>query len=106
MRITGQVLYMGPQLPTYGLQYGAIFRDGIHEHLYEAIEKCPALGALFIPVKEVGKVRRELNFDIAHQMRGTGLHCTFYRAVEEWRATHTKQKKPTAAAVTIENHHA
>jgi hypothetical protein len=102
-RITGQVIYMGPHLPGLGLSYGTIFRNGIHPHLYDAIAQCRALGELFVPVAQCAAVRRQLDFDIAHRMRGTtGPHVTFYREAETWRAKQTQQKKPT----TIETHHA
>ena len=107
--ITGQVVYMGPQMPHLGLGYGQIFRNKahpeescIHAHLYEAIKQCRALGELFVPVHLVAAVRRELNFDLAHKMRGkNGRYVTFYREAEQWRTTQT-QHKPT----TIETHHA
>ena len=103
-KITGQVQYLGPHLPHLGLNYSTIFRDGIHAHLYESIEKCSALGELFIPIKRVSAVRRELNFDIAHRLRGTGRYSTFYREVQKWRATQTKQTK--TKPITIEEQHA
>jgi hypothetical protein len=107
--ITGQVVYMGPQMPQLGLGYGQIFRNKkepnqscIHSHLYEAIAACPSLGELFVPVRFVSAVRRELNFDIAHKMRGqTGRYVTFYRDAEQWRTTQTQHKPKT-----IETHHA
>lgn len=107
--IVGQVVYMGPQMPQLGLGYGTIFRNKahpdqscIHPHLYDAITACPALGELFVPIRFVSAVRRELNFDIAHKMRGkTGRYVTFYRDAEQWRTTQTKHKPQT-----IETHHA
>lgn len=101
--IRGQVIYMGPQLPHLGLGYGAIFRDGIHAHLYEAIAQCPAVGELFVLVENCAAVRRELNFDIARNLRGTsGRYVRFYREAEKWRAKQPKEKQP----ITIETQHA
>jgi hypothetical protein len=100
--IVGQVIYMGPQVPLLGLGYGCIFRDGIHPHLYSAIAQCGALGELFVPVAQTGVVRRELDFDIARNMRGrTGRYVTFYREVQQWLTKQTQQHKPTR-----ETHHA
>jgi hypothetical protein len=105
-KITGQVVYMGPHIRHLGLGYSTIFRDGIHEHLYAAIAKCPALGELFIPVAEVALVRKELNFDYAHNMRGTaGRHVTLYREIQKWLAT--QQTKPSpSSGITLESQHA
>lgn len=105
-RIEGHVMYMGPRVQHLGLGYGALFRNGIHESLYESIKQCPALGGLFIPIAQVGNVRRELNFDYAHQMRGTtGKHVTFYLAIQVWLAqTHHETPKPSG--ITLEPHHA
>jgi hypothetical protein len=106
-KITGQVIYLGPQVPQFGLAYGMIFRDGIHPHLYEAMKECAAIREMFIPVALVASVRRELNFDVARNLRGTtGRYVTFYRAIESWRTNQHKQNKPTASAVTIEHTHA
>jgi hypothetical protein len=103
--IRGQVVYMGPRIQHLGLGYGAIFRDGIHPSLYAAIGACPAMGALFIPVAEVGAVRRELAFDYAHNMKGTtGAHVTFYHAVQHWLASLT-QKQPSPSGVTLKKTH-
>jgi hypothetical protein len=105
--ITGQVIYMGPHIRHIGLGYGTIFRDGIHQHLYQSIAACPALAELFIPVAQVAVVRKELNFDYAHNMKGTaGRHVTLYREVQKW-AAHTQQQKPTpSSGITIEPQHA
>jgi hypothetical protein len=106
-KISGQVVYMGPQVPHLGLSYGMIFRDGIYPHIYDAMKDCAAIGEMFIPVASVSDVRRELNFDIARNLRGTtGRYVTFYRAIESWRTNQHKQKKPTASAVTLKHTHA
>jgi hypothetical protein len=106
-RIKGHVIYMGPHIRHLGLGYAALFRDGIHPHLYDSIAACPALGALFVPVAECAKVRRELNFDYAHNMKGTtGSHVEFYRAVQQWLA-HTQKQTPTpSSGIQLESHHA
>ena len=106
MKITGHVMYMGPRVQHLGLGYGALFRNGIHESLYESIKACPSLGELFIPIAQVGNVRRDLNFDYAHNMRGTkGKHVTFYREVQKWIAQ-TTQQQPKPSGITLEHHHA
>jgi hypothetical protein len=104
-KITGQVMYMGPHVFFLGLGYSKTYRNGIDEGLYQWIQKCPALGQLFIPVEKVGAVRRELNFDYAHNMRGTtGKHVAFYREVQKWLAQAQQQPKPPG--VTLEKTHA
>jgi hypothetical protein len=91
---------LGPQIPWLGLSYSNIFRDGIHENLYPAIAQCPALGEMFIPIKDLAAVRKELNFDIARNMRGTtGKFVTFYREIQKWIATR-KQKEPSIGVKT------
>jgi hypothetical protein len=93
--ITGQVVYMGPHLPHLGLGYSAIFRDGIFEHLYDSIARCPAIGELFVPVAQVAHVRRQLAFDYAHNMRGTsGKFVTFYQAIQQWLSNQRSEPKP------------
>ena len=101
--ITGQVIYMGPHIRHLGLGYGAIFRNGIHKHLYESIAECPALGDLFVPVAQCAAVRKELNFDYAHNMRGErGRFVTFYREVQKWLAFGREPQQPTPSGVTTE----
>jgi hypothetical protein len=103
--IVGQVIYAGPMLPHLGLQYGAIFKNGIHPHLYNAISQCPAIGELFVPIHTYSKVRRELNFDMARNMRGTiGKYVAFYRQVETWRAS--KKVRPPTPTTGVEIKHA
>ena len=70
-QITGQVVYVGPMIPDVGLQRGKIFRNGIQPHLYPLITECPALWGLFVPMtaQAYGAARKELNFDIARNMR-------------------------------------
>ena len=105
--ITGQVMYMGPHVFFLGLGYSKTYRNGIEQGLYPWIAKCPALGELFIPIERVGAVRRELNFDYAHNMRGTtGKFVTFYREVQSWLAQTTAERKQTPSGITIEQSHA
>jgi hypothetical protein len=105
--ITGQVIYMGPHIRHLGLGYSAIFRNGIHKHLYESIDECPALGELFVPIDQCAAVRRELNFDYAHNMRGeVGKYVTFFREVQKWLA-YSREPQSTPSGVTTEPlHHA
>ena len=103
--ISGQVMYMGPNIGFLGLKYNKTFRDGINPQLYEWFTKCPALGQLFFPVDQIAHARRELNFDIARNMRGgTGPIPTFYREVEKWLRTLKQDKSPSG--ITLEKHHA
>jgi hypothetical protein len=104
--IEGHVMYMGPHIGFLGLGYSKLWRNGIDPQLYEWITLCPALGGLFIPIAEVAAVRKELNFDYAHNMKGTtGRHVEFYRAVQRWLAT-LKQKNQAPPGVKLEKHHA
>jgi hypothetical protein len=101
--IKGQVQYLGPQVPQLGLSYSTLFLDGIFPHLYDSIALCPALGELFIPVAQVAVVRRELNFDIARNMRGTsGRYVAFYREVQRWVRTQTTMKEKKQPVTIIE----
>jgi hypothetical protein len=101
-RLTGQMQYLGPRIHAHGLGYGALFRDGLHESLYPLLEKCPALAGLFVPVKEVGSVLRELNFDYSHNMRGTsGRHVAFYREVQRWLASNRQPQQTSHAGITL-----
>jgi hypothetical protein len=106
--VTGQVIYMGPHIRHLGLGYGAIFRNGIHQHLYQSIAECPALGELFVPVAQCAVVRRELAFDYAHNMCGErGKFVTFYREIQKWLAYSREPQQPTPSGVTTEPlHHA
>lgn len=102
--IKGQVIYLGPRVHHIGLGYGMIFRDGVHPALHAAIEACPAIGQLIVPIKQTAEVRKELNFDLAHTMRGTiGKHVAFYREVQNWLAKQAATKKPPTVEI---KHHA
>jgi len=105
-RIVGQVIYAGPTIPQLGLHYGNIFSNGIYEHFYNVIAACPAVGSLFIPVKQFAAVRRELNFDIARNMLGTtGKYPQLYRAVQKWLAERAKEDQtPKPKGVKVKHH--
>lgn len=105
-RIIGQVIYAGPTVPQLGLHYGNIFRNGIYEHYYNAFAMCPSLASLFIPVKDFAAVRRELNFDIARNMRGTkGKYPQLYREVQKWLADAAKaDQTPKQKGVKVKHH--
>jgi hypothetical protein len=95
---------MGPRLHSFGIGYGNVFHSGIHPRLKEVAEKCPAVMGLLVPVDECGTVRKELNFDYAHNMRGTnGKYVTFYREVQNWLKSHNKTKQTT---IEVKHHHA
>lgn len=85
-KIEGQVIYCGPTIRSEGLQYGRIFKDGVHDRIYKLIERCPAVGSLIVPIREYRQVARpQLNFDLARNMRGTtGKFVIFYREVQNW----------------------
>jgi hypothetical protein len=105
-RITGHVMYLGPHVGFLGLNYNKTFLPGgIDEQYYPWIDRCPALGELFVPVEQIGPVMRELQFDIAHNMRGTkGPFVTFYREVQKWLATLRQSKSTARKGVNIEKH--
>lgn len=109
-KITGQVIYVGPYIRGLGLNRGTVFRKGLFDHLNEAIKQCPALGELFVPVKLHPVVRRELNFDLGRNMRGTsGKYVNFYREVERWlasRSAQPQQKQTPASGITLKEKHA
>jgi len=103
-RIKGQVIFLGPTMPGLGLQHGMIFRDGIFEGLYDWIKKCPAMGDLFVPVAQVGAVRRELDMDYGRQVRGTkGKYVMLYKEVQNWLSKQQPQSQETNQGVKI-NH--
>jgi hypothetical protein len=84
-RILGQIIYAGPTHGGLDLQYGRIYKNGIHDHLYNLIAACPSLGPLFVPVAQFALVRRELKLDIARNMRGTeGRYVQLYKEVQKW----------------------
>jgi len=66
------------------------------------------VGALFIPVTEYAAARKELNFDIARNMRGTqGKFPRLYREVQNWLTGATKQPSsqvPKPKGVKIKHH--
>jgi len=103
MKIEGQVIYLGPMIRGVGLYFSKTWRDGVHDaNVYKAIEQCRAIAELIVPVTQTGYVLRELNFDYAHNMRGTtGKHPTFYREVQKWLA---QRKQPQTSGVKL--HHA
>ena len=109
--IARQIIYMGPHIRHIGLGYANVFRLAADEHLHpaigDAIRECPSIGELFVPVQQTAAVRKELNFDYSHNMRGTtGKYVTFYREVQKWLAF-SREPQPTPSGVTIEPlHHA
>jgi hypothetical protein len=111
--IKGHVMYLGPRVQHLGLGYAALFQpkthpelSSIHENIYPAIRACPPLGEMFIPVEQIGNVRRELSFDYAHNMKGTrGKFVTFYQAIQKWIAS-TAEQKQKPSGINLEHHHA
>jgi hypothetical protein len=93
--IRDQHIYLGPRLHMFGIGYGTVFYNGLHPRFKQAIEKCPAIGQLVVPINQAAVVRTELNFDYAHNMCGTrGKFVTFYREVQNWLNSHSRQKQP------------
>lgn len=92
-----RLMYMGPHLSAFGIGYGNVFYNGIHPRLQQAVELCPAIGDMLVPVEQVSAVRLELNFDYAHQMRGvSGKYVDLYRAIQNWlNSPSRKTKQPT-----------
>lgn len=105
-QITGHVMYMGPNFPQIGLYFNRVYKPGaVDKHLYQYIAQCPPIGEMFISISNVAMVMRELNFDYAHNMRGTtGRFVIFYREIQKWIAS-TMQQKTTPAGVQLEEHH-
>jgi hypothetical protein len=105
--IQGQVMYLGPMIREAGLYYSKTWRDGINDPtVYDAIERCPAIASLIVPVARIGAVLRELKFDYAHNMKGTaGRYPTFYRSVQQWLAK-PKENKPMPAGITLKESYA
>jgi hypothetical protein len=93
---TERVIYMGPRLNAFGIGYGAVFYNGLHARLQQAIEKCPAIQDMLVPVAQASAVRKELNFDYAHNMKGTdGRFVTLYREIQKWLNSQSRQTQPT-----------
>jgi hypothetical protein len=102
--ITGQVIYAGPTVPgVFGLKYNTLFKNGVTKNVYEEIKRCPSIRGLIVPVEQFAQVRKELNFDIARNMRGTtGKFVEFYLAIQKWIAT---RKPPTqTTGVKLQTH--
>jgi len=110
--ITGQRIYLGPNIMSIGLKYGQGFTDqgpdksSIFPHYEQFIKDCPAIGELFVLTHEVAKVRRQLNFDYGRQMRGTtGKYVAFYNEVQNWLAKRAKSTKtPSTEGVKVTTH--
>jgi hypothetical protein len=104
--IRDQVIYLGPRLHAFGIGYGNAFYNETHPRVKDAIKKCPAVAGLLVPVEQCGVVRRELNFDYAHNMRGTsGKYVTFYREIQNWLQRHSRKTKQTPT-IEVKHHHA
>lgn len=103
-KLEGQMIYCGPTIPGIGLlKHDTIFRNGIHErhtNIYSTLQECPAIASLFVPAtaQDYGAVKRELNFDIAGNMRGTvGKYVTFYQTVKKWLESKARAAVPRTA---------
>lgn len=97
------MIYLGPRLHAFGIGYGNVFYNGLHPRLKRVIELCPAVAELVVPVTEAAVVRKALNFDYTHNMRGTiGPYVVFYREIEKWLKSQNKQhaNKPPTIEVT------
>jgi len=100
--IKGQQIYLGPRLHAYGIGYGFVFYNGVHPALALAIKQCPAVAELVVPIAQAGAVRRELNFDYAHNMRGTGKFATLYQSIQTW--LRSQKKKQNAPNIEVKHH--
>lgn len=54
------VMYIGDSIPSLGLQKNALFRNGVPETLKPHTEKCPAIGALMVPVSKLSAASSKL----------------------------------------------
>lgn len=97
-----QRIYVGPQIPTV-VSYSTIFRTAeTPKNILAAIKECPSIGELIIPITEFSHARKELNFDIGRNMRGTeGKLVTFYHEVENW--LRAKSKKQPSTGVKLQH---
>jgi hypothetical protein len=103
--IKGQCIYLGPRINSIGLGRNMIFRDGVHQSFHVAIEACPAIGALIVPITQNAEVRKQLAFDYAGNMRGTsGKFVAYFREVQNWLAKQATAQKQTSTGVNIKHH--
>jgi hypothetical protein len=101
--IKDQRIYLGPRLHAYGIGYGNVFHGGTHPRMQQAIDACPAIGSLLVPVAQCARVRAELAFDYAHQMRGTsGKFVAFYRQVQQW--LNSQKQQTTQQSIEVKHH--
>jgi len=56
-----QVIYCGPSLPAKnGLRQYAVFLNGLPVHIVVLTEKCPAINALIVDVKNLSAIKKAL----------------------------------------------
>jgi len=56
---TEPLIYCGPSFPGQ-LQQFTIFKNGIPKNLMQHIEKCKPIERLFVPIKDLSKVKEKL----------------------------------------------
>ncbi|MGG3448632.1 hypothetical protein ABER98_01725 [Domibacillus aminovorans] len=54
------VMYIGTSLPSIGLQQHALFKNNVPEKIKQHIEKCPAIGALLVPISRLAQARHQI----------------------------------------------
>jgi hypothetical protein len=103
--IRDQTIYLGPRLHAFGIGYGTVFYNGLHPRLRQVITLCPAIAELTVPIAQAAAVRRELNFDYTHNMRGvSGKHVTFYREIQKWLKGQSKQHANKTTNIEVTHH--
>ena len=76
-----QLIYCGPAVPRGGLNAFAVFIGRLPENVQKLIDQCPEIGALIVPIEDLGSVRRRC------EVAGTEEH-RLYKAVlgHAWEA--------------------
>lgn len=57
---TETLMYIGTSLSAIGLQQNALFKNGVPKAIEQHIEKCPAIGALLVPISRLSEARNSL----------------------------------------------
>ena len=55
-----RLVYVGPNIPGGILQRFQVFKGGLPPHAKGLIEQVPEVGELFVPVKDLGSMRRKI----------------------------------------------
>lgn len=74
-----QVIYCGPSLPRqYALPQYQIFNNGLPAHVEQAIEVCPAINPLIVPVDQLAATR------IAIASKGTAQASLYQQIAKQF----------------------